>query len=102
MSGTLPIEQIVTATAYWQLFCWRSTSRTPSNSSRPTTSRYSWGDAQARGHVIQPHVHKPVPRKVLDGYEALFIARVASSDVLQRPPRARDHAGLRQGDCILL
>jgi hypothetical protein len=56
-----------------------------------------------RGHVIEPHVHKPVPRQVLDGYEALFIARgrleVTFFSDRRELVTTRE---LRQGDCILL
>jgi hypothetical protein len=56
-----------------------------------------------RGHVIEPHVHKPVPRQVRDGYEALFIARgrVEVTFFSDRRELVTTRE-LRQGDCILL
>ena len=56
-----------------------------------------------RGHVIGPHMHKPVPRIVSDGYEALFIARgrVEITFFSERRKLVTTRE-LRQGDCILL
>jgi hypothetical protein len=56
-----------------------------------------------RGHVIAPHIHKPVLRTVQSTYEALFIARGRvevtffneGHDVVVKRE-------LRQGDCVML
>jgi hypothetical protein len=56
-----------------------------------------------RGHVIGAHMHKPVPRTVSDGYEALFIARgrVEITFFNERRELVTTRE-LRQGDTILL
>ena len=56
-----------------------------------------------RGHVIAPHIHKPVPRTVRYTYEALFIARGRLEVTFFS--ETRDVIGkreLRQGDCVML
>lgn len=56
-----------------------------------------------RGHVIAPHIHKPVPRTVQYTYEALFIARgrveVTFFNERREVVVKRE---LRQGDCVML
>lgn len=56
-----------------------------------------------RGHVIAPHIHKPVPRTVHHSYEALFIARgrVEVTFFNQRRELVTTRE-LRQGDSVLL
>ena len=55
------------------------------------------------GYVIEPHIHRPAPRTVPDGYEALFVARGRVEVTFYNERRefvtTRE---LRQGDCILL
>lgn len=56
-----------------------------------------------KGHVIAPHIHKPVTRTVHDTYEALFIARGRVEVTFFSESRAvvatRE---LCQGDCVML
>jgi hypothetical protein len=56
-----------------------------------------------RGHVIAPHIHKPVPRTVQYTYEALFIARgrVEVTFFSERRSVVATRE-LRQGDCVML
>jgi hypothetical protein len=56
-----------------------------------------------RGHVIAPHIHKPVPRSVEYTYEALFIARGRVEVTFFNEGRQLvTKRELRQGDCMLL
>ena len=56
-----------------------------------------------RGHVIAPHIHKPVPRTVHFTSEALFIVRgrveVTFFDNTKAVVAKRE---LGQGDCVML
>ena len=56
-----------------------------------------------RGHVIAPHMHKPVLRTVQYTYEALFIARgrVEVTFFNERREQVATRE-LRQGDCVML
>lgn len=56
-----------------------------------------------RGHVIAPHIHKPVPRTVQYTYEALFISRgrVEVTFFTERREVVAKRE-LRQGDCVML
>ncbi len=56
-----------------------------------------------RGHVIAPHIHKPVRRTVQYTYEALFIARGRVEVTFfseRREVVAKRELG--QGDCVML
>ena len=56
-----------------------------------------------RGHVIAPHIHKPVPRTVRYTYEALFIVRGRVEVTFFNERRAVvTKRELRQGDCVML
>lgn len=56
-----------------------------------------------RGHVIAPHIHKPVPRSVAYTYEALFIARGRVEVTFFNEGRQMvAKREVRQGDCMLL
>ncbi len=55
------------------------------------------------GYVIAPHLHKPAPRTVSDGYEALFVARGRVEVTFYNERRERvTTRELGQGDTILL
>jgi len=56
-----------------------------------------------RGHVIAPHIHKPVPRTVQYTYEALFIVRGRLEVTFFSERRSVvAKRELRQGDCVML
>lgn len=58
---------------------------------------------RAAGHVIQPHVHKPVPRSVEYTHEVLFIrSGLVRVNFFDDDHEFRSSTILAQGDVILL
>ena len=94
----------MTETARSRSFCARSTSRTAIEFLTSNDHALQLGVMRrAKGYVIAPHLHKPVPRTVPSAYEALFVARgrveITFFSEARQFVTTRE---LRQGDTILL
>jgi len=58
---------------------------------------------RATGHVITPHIHRPVPRSVEYTYETLFIVRgLVEVTFFNDKHDLVTVRELRQGDCVML